>query len=167
MSSRTWTILIVILAIVIAVLAWLLFATPVSAPTIPAATTTESTTSQTTATDSTSSPQAAPLDTQVTVTTPQPGATVGRTFTVAGTAPGAWFFEAQFPIQVRDATDDTIASNPAQAQGDWETSGLVTFTDTITIDSSYTGPATLILLRDNPSGLPQNDDSVTIPITVQ
>jgi len=31
----------------------------------------------------------------------------------------------------------------------------------------YTGPATLILIRDNPSGLPEHDDSLPIPIVIR
>ncbi|MBV9159311.1 MAG: hypothetical protein JO019_01805, partial [Candidatus Kaiserbacteria bacterium] len=46
------------------------------------------------------------------------------------------------------------------------TTGQVTFTAQVSI-SGYKGPATLVLSKDNPSGLPQNDDSVSIPITIQ
>ena len=33
--------------------------------------------------------------------------------------------------------------------------------------TGYTGAATLVLKRDNPSGLPENDASVVVPITIQ
>jgi cytoskeletal protein RodZ len=167
MNSKAWLALILVLAIIIAVLAWMLFTTP--AQTTPAPTSAQATTSVqsvTTASVPTAS-SSQPLDTQVTVTTPAANATVSHSFEIAGTAPGAWFYEAVFPIQVRDANDDLVGSSQGQAQGDWTQPGLVTFTSQMTIDASYEGPANLILLKDNPSGLPQNIDSVTIPITIQ
>lgn len=110
---------------------------------------------------------AAPLSSRVSVATPAKHATVKRTFDIAGSAPGNWYFEASFPIQVRDAQNAVIGRAVAQAEGDWMTEKLVPFTATVTIDTSYSGAADLILLRDNPSGLPENDDSVTIPIVVE
>lgn len=108
-----------------------------------------------------------PLSKRVTVTSPKANSTVGTTFVVAGSAPGNWFFEASFPIQIRDKDGNVIARTFASAQGDWMTTELVTYTSTIHLDSSYKGPATLILLRDNPSGLPENDDAVEVPIVIQ
>ena len=163
MSNRAWISIVIILAIIIAVLVWFLFATPISKPATQSATSTPMTTTTTT----TTSTSTAPLDTEVTVSSPKPGATVSHTITVTGQAPGAWFFEAQFPLLVKDSNNETVASEPAHAQGDWESTGEVTFTDSIVVDPSFHGPATLVLLRDNPSGLPENDDSVTVPIVIQ
>ncbi len=86
---------------------------------------------------------------------------------VAGSAPGNWFFEASFPIQVRDKDNNKIAQGVAQAQGEWMTTEQVSFTSTITLSTPYSGPATLVLMRDNPSGLPENDDALEIPIVIQ
>jgi len=108
-----------------------------------------------------------PLSAHVSITEPVSGGTVGDAFTVSGKAPGNWYFEASFPIQVRDVNGNVIGRSHANAQGDWMTTDLVSFTATINIEGGYKGPATLILLRDNPSGLPENDDSVTIPIIIK
>jgi lipopolysaccharide export LptBFGC system permease protein LptF len=107
-----------------------------------------------------------PLSERVTVTTPQPNATVEKVFIIAGSAPGPWFFEASFPIKVIDQNGNVILNTYAEAQGDWMTTDLVTFVATATT-TGYAGPATLVLLRDNPSGLPENDDSIEIPIIIQ
>ena len=107
-----------------------------------------------------------PLSAHVTVNTPRSGASVERTFTISGVAPGPWYFEAVFPIQIRDADDNLIATGHGQAQGDWMVEGPVPFSATISIDRPYSGPADLILLRDNPSMLPENSDEVTIPIII-
>lgn len=108
-----------------------------------------------------------PLSKQVTITSPLPNTSVGGRFEVKGSAPGNWFFEASFPIQVRDKSGTVVARTHASAQGEWMTTDIVQFTSTINIEGNFKGPATLILMRDNPSGLPENDDSVEIPITVQ
>ncbi|MEK7133495.1 MAG: Gmad2 immunoglobulin-like domain-containing protein [Patescibacteria group bacterium] len=148
--------------LLIFVLTWVLFATPapVEAPT---------TSSSETGKAAPTSPKPAadqPLHTRVTVTFPKSGASVGKTFVVAGSAPGNWFFEGSFPVQVRDAENSKIGQGIAQAQGDWMTTDLVTFTTNITV-SNYSGPATLVLLRDNPSGLPENDDALEVSIVIR
>ena len=120
------------------------------------------------ASDSVQAPATAALSEKVTVSSPVRGATVGKSFKVAGKAPGTWFFEAQFPIQVRSDAGDVIGRGVAHAQGEWMTEALVPFTAEVTIDdASYKGAARLILLRDNPSGLPENDDAVEFPIVIR
>ena len=101
------------------------------------------------------------------VSSPLANATTSSTFSVAGVAPGPWFFEASFPIEVRDGDGIIVGTTHAQAQAPWTTTNLVPFTATITLSPNFHGPASLILLKDNESGLPENDDSVTVPITVQ
>lgn len=108
-----------------------------------------------------------PLSARVRVTTPKAGAVVTPSFAVKGEAPGNWFFEASFPIQVRDGEGSVIGRAVAQAKSDWMTTKQVPFEATVTVQSGYHGPATLILLKDNPSGLPEHDDSVSFDITVQ
>jgi hypothetical protein len=108
-----------------------------------------------------------PLSKRVEVTTPKPNTTVGSTFVVSGKAPGNWYFEADFPIMIRDGEGNVLARTYASAQGDWMTTELVAFTSTIHLDTVYKGPATLILLRNNPSGLPEHDDAVEVPIVIQ
>ncbi len=100
------------------------------------------------------------------VTTPTPGATVPSVFAVAGKARGGWYFEANFPYEIQDANGNTIAQGPVQAQGEWMTTEFVPFTRQITVPN-YKGKAMLILHNDNPSGLPENAASVSIPITIQ
>ena len=41
--------------------------------------------------------------------------------TVTGTARGGWYFEASFPVELRDGNGSLLASSVAQAQGDWMT----------------------------------------------
>ena len=100
------------------------------------------------------------------VDAPQPNAVVSNTFVVSGAAAG-WYFEASFPIEVTDSNGTIIAQLPATAQGDWMTSEFVPFSATVTVTNGYTGPATIILKKDNPSGLPEYDASVSYPVVIQ
>lgn len=100
----------------------------------------------------------------ITVDSPLPGATVLKDFVVTGKARGTWFFEASFPIQVLSKDGNVLAQGIAEAQSDWMTTNFVPFKATIKIPESYTGTATLVLKKDNPSGLPEHDASISFPI---
>jgi len=90
-----------------------------------------------------------------------------KDFSAMGKARGQWFFEASFPVEVLDNQGKSLASGIAQAQGDWMTTEFVLFKADIKIPESYTGPAIIVLKKDNPSGTPENDASVSFPITIR
>ncbi len=98
------------------------------------------------------------------VTTPVTNAQVASPLIVTGEARGNWYFEASFPVVLLDATGKEIARAPAQAQGDWMTTDFVPFSVTLTFAKPTTATGTLVLKKDNPSGLPEHDDSVSIPV---
>ncbi len=64
------------------------------------------------------------------------GSKVASPLTVTGKARG-WYFEASFPVKLLDANGIVLAQ----------------------------GPATLVLMNDNPSGLPENQKEVSTPVT--
>lgn len=102
----------------------------------------------------------------IVVESPAIGATVSEPLEVRGKARGTWFFEASFPVEVLDAQGVVIGSGIAQAQGDWMTEDFVEFAATVSFTPQpATTSGTLRLAKDNPSGLPENDDAVFIPIT--
>lgn len=103
---------------------------------------------------------------KIMVELPFPGAVVGKEFTVVGTSSG-WYFEGSFPVEVRDSDNNILVQTYATAQADWMTSEPVGFISNVVIPKSYIGPATLILRKDNPSGLPENDASMSFPITIE
>lgn len=104
---------------------------------------------------------------KIVVTGPVPGASVANTFTVSGKARGGWYFEASFPLEVQSATGTTLVQMPVQAQGDWMTAEFVPFSVQVVVPAGYKGVAMLILKNDNPSGLPENEASISIPITIK
>ena len=103
----------------------------------------------------------------IVVTNPTAGSVTAKTFTVTGKARGPWYFEASFPVRVLDGKGNVLATGVAQAQGDWMTTEFVPFTVSITVPNAYTGSATLVLQKDNPSGLPEKDASISFPFTIQ
>jgi hypothetical protein len=99
----------------------------------------------------------------------KPGDFIFSPLTVKGEARGTWFFEASFPIVITDWDGKIIAQVPAQAQGEWMTNEYVPFVATLTFTKPTPGDpstnrGTIILQKDNPSGLPEHDDSLEIPI---
>lgn len=96
-------------------------------------------------------------------------ATVSSPLLIAGEARGSWFFEASFPVYLVDSHGNMLGQGIAQAQGDWMTSNFVPFKATITFtaDPQIIGDTgTLILKKDNPSGLPENDDALRVPVII-
>lgn len=164
-SAKVWMGVAILLFFVILGMTWVLITVPAVSTVPPVSTSTpEKPADQKPLTQPDPN---APLSTRVTITTPQPNTSVGARFEVKGSAPGNWFFEASFPLQVRDKDGNVIARTHASALGEWMTTELVQFTSTINVETSYKGPATLILMRDNPSGLPEHDDAVEVPIVIQ
>ncbi|MFH1457323.1 MAG: Gmad2 immunoglobulin-like domain-containing protein [Patescibacteria group bacterium] len=86
---------------------------------------------------------------------------------ITGKARGNWFFEASFPIVLVDWDGRIIATAIAEAQSDWMTEDFVEFKAELNFnnpDISVSNRGALILKKDNPSGLPENDDALEIPI---
>ena len=105
----------------------------------------------------------AALPGEVTVTSPAAGALIASPLKVSGSALGTWFFEASLPLKLVDANDNLITSSPATAQGEWMTTSSVPFTGTLTFTTEATS-GFLIVAKDNPSGLPENDAAFPVPV---
>ena len=100
------------------------------------------------------------------VENPRPNQLIGDSLVIKGEARGFWFFEASFPIKLVDANNNEIPIAPAfaVALGEWMTENFVPFQATIEFETPSTQKGTLILKKDNPSGLPENDDELIIPV---
>jgi hypothetical protein len=99
------------------------------------------------------------------VTTPLQNTHIASPLTVSGKARGTWYFEASFPIELQKNNGTMIATTTGKAQGNWMTEDWVPFTATITFPAQPAGSlGKLILKKDNPSGEPQNDMSIVVPV---
>ncbi len=104
----------------------------------------------------------------VVVTLPRAGGAISSPLAVWGKARGSWFFEASFPLVLTDWDGKIIAQSFAKAEGEWMTTDYVPFSGTLTFEKpSYGTRGFLILKKDNPSGLPELDDSREIPVVFQ
>ncbi|MCR4281372.1 MAG: Gmad2 immunoglobulin-like domain-containing protein [Candidatus Kaiserbacteria bacterium] len=99
------------------------------------------------------------------VANPLPNQKVTSPLKVSGKAVGNWYFEASFPVMIVDANGEKLGVVPAQAQGEWMTTDLVPFEATLTFEKPATATGTVVFLKDNPSGLPENDNSISIPVS--
>lgn len=99
------------------------------------------------------------------VTSPEPLDVIASPLTITGEARGYWFFEASFPVTLVNWDGLIIAEGIATADGEWMTEDFVPFTATLTFTKpAFDNRGTLIFKKDNPSGLPENDDALEIPI---
>jgi len=96
--------------------------------------------------------------------TPLPDQTISSPLTISGQARGTWFFEASFPIQIYDDSGQLLGTAVAQADGDWMTEEFVPFQAELNFNYSTSTSGVLVLEKDNPSGLPEHDDDLRVPV---
>lgn len=100
-------------------------------------------------------------DVPVFITSPLPESIIESPLEISGSAPGYWFFEGDAPVLLTNWDGLIIAEGYITAQGNWMTEGMVEFSGSLQFDiPEYGDNGFLILQRDNPSGLPANDDAV-------
>ena len=105
-----------------------------------------------------------PADREIILENIVTGTTVSSPREIRGQAKGSWYFEAIFPVRLLDGNGREISLTQANAQSDWMTDDWVKFKATLDFLPPETKEGTLILQNDNPSGLPENDRRVEIPI---
>jgi hypothetical protein len=102
------------------------------------------------------------------VDSPLPGAAVTSPLNIHGYARGAWFFEGDFPVVLSDASGTIIAQGYATAKSPWMTEMFVPFESVIHFKSpGFSSNGTLILKKDNPTGKPEYDDALDVPILIK
>ena len=112
----------------------------------------------------------AAIDDLIEVTAPRPGDSIASPLEVLGTARGYWFFEGSFPIEVIDKNGKVIGRGVATAESSWMTEEFVPFSGTVNFTTETEAPfmpGKIIFKKDNPSGMPENDNSLEIPIFFQ
>ena len=97
--------------------------------------------------------------------TPRPNQIIQSPLTIKGEARGFWFFEADFPIVLVNWDGLIIAEGIAQTKEDWMTEDFVFFEAEIEFEKpTVKNNGYLIFRKDNPSGLPEHDDALEIPV---
>ncbi len=99
------------------------------------------------------------------IDSPRPNQEIESPLIIQGEARGTWFFEGSFPVVLTDWDGLIIAQGYVTAKDEWMTEDFVRFEGTLEFKKpDYSNKGSLILRKDNPSGLPENDDALEIPI---
>lgn len=99
---------------------------------------------------------------------PTANSIVSSPLIIVGQARGTWYFEASFPVALQDKNGNVLAQGIATAQSDWMVENFVPFIAKL----EFTQPventeAVLLLKRDNPSGLPEYDATLEMPLILK
>jgi hypothetical protein len=95
---------------------------------------------------------------------PAPGALVASPLPVLGVVRGPWYFEGSFPVELLDANRNSVATTHAETPGEWMTEDFVSFAAMVEFTPPATDTGFVVLKKDNPSGLPEHDAQVEIPV---
>ncbi len=95
---------------------------------------------------------------------PRPGEIIKSPLIATGQARGYWFFEASFPVYILNDKNEIIGVGFATADDDWMTENFVPFSAEVQFDPKGAKNGFVILKKDNPSGLPEHDDELRIPV---
>jgi len=98
------------------------------------------------------------------IESPRPNTQISSPVIIKGKARGTWFFEGSFPVKLIDDQGVVIGNAIATADGEWMTQDFVPFTANLTFTLSDSNKGKLILEKDNPSGLPENEDFLEVPV---
>lgn len=105
------------------------------------------------------------------LSSPRPNEIISSPLNLEGQARGSWFFEASAPVVLVDWDGKIIAERFITAEGEWMTEKFVPFKGSLSFispfkngDPEFMKNGTLIVKKDNPSGLPEHDDALEIPI---
>ncbi|KKT81251.1 MAG: hypothetical protein A3B99_05145 [Candidatus Yanofskybacteria bacterium RIFCSPHIGHO2_02_FULL_44_12b] len=110
-------------------------------------------------------PQATPfVSDKVRVATPLPNQIIESPLGISGEARGTWFFEASFPVRLYDANGKEMAVAVAMTSDNWMTTEFVSFSTVLEFSQPETLTGSLVFQKDNPSGLPELDDEISIPV---
>jgi glucose/arabinose dehydrogenase len=98
------------------------------------------------------------------ISSPRPNQIISSPLLIEGEARGYWFFEASFPVRLYNANGEELAVIPIQAQNEWMTTDFVPFRAMLEFGKPGTETGTLVLEKDNPSGLPEHADELRVPV---
>ena len=101
----------------------------------------------------------------IVVASPKPGDVVRSPLKIRGQARGAWFFEGDFPLILKDPKGRVIARGYVTARGPWMTKEFVPFEGTLTFKKpAAAGRGTLVFQKDNPTDRPELNDEMELPV---
>ncbi|MCD4669786.1 MAG: Gmad2 immunoglobulin-like domain-containing protein [Actinomycetia bacterium] len=104
------------------------------------------------------------LSDQIIVTDPVPDQLITNPLIITGEARGTWFFEATFSVILLDSNGKVLALHYAITEEEWMTEDFIPFTANIELDEPETATGILILEKNNPSDIREQDAQLEIPV---
>ncbi len=99
------------------------------------------------------------------VTSPTPNQEVVGQLVIKGEARGSWFFEAEFPVVLKDPAGNRLGATIAVAQSEWTTNDFVPFEAVLEVHPQLHTEGVLYLQKSNPTGDASYDDALEIPLS--
>lgn len=96
-----------------------------------------------------------------------PGQKVSGKLDVTGSVKNNYFFEGNIGVDILDANKKLLKQGHGDSTTEWMTAGPVSFKATLDFTSLPKGPSFIQIRNDNPSGLPENDKFIWIPIVIE
>jgi len=106
-----------------------------------------------------------PYSDEIQVVTPAQNEKVISPIKITGQAKGMWYFEGTFNAELFDSNNTSLGNTQVNAKGDWMSESFVAFEGDLTFSSPATKKGTLVISKDNPSGLAENEKKLTIPVS--
>lgn len=106
-------------------------------------------------------------DEMIQVSFPAPKEKIGGDIFVTGIAKGGWYFEGEFPVTLTDETGKELASVAAMAKGEWMKDEWVPFSAHLKYRVSDAKPAKLVLAKNNPSDIDEQNAQIEIPVVIE
>jgi hypothetical protein len=95
---------------------------------------------------------------------PRPNQSVTSPVAITGSARGTWYNEAVFQVRVLDGNGSIIAQGYASTPMQWMTEDFVPFRTTLAYEQPTTTSGRIEILKANPSGRPENEQTLHYPI---
>ncbi len=104
---------------------------------------------------------------QILVSLPRPNQKVLSPITVKGNARGTWFFEGKMKAILYDSSNKHLADIVLTAKSEWMTEEFVPFSGTAVFSRPENPRGRLVIQNDNPSGMPENQKELVIPVVFE
>lgn len=105
------------------------------------------------------------LSDEILISIPRPNQKITSPLKIEGKARGTWFFEANFSGELFDANKKSLGVVILTAQTEWMTEDFVPFEGKLEFQTPKTDKGELIIRNANPSGLPENEKTLIIPVS--
>ena len=104
---------------------------------------------------------------KIKIVSPRPLEKVVSPLSINGEARGTWFFEAQFSASLLDENGRILGTGVMTADSEWMTEEFVPYTGELVFNAPTGTKGKLILEKNNPSGIPQKDSQLIVPVVFE